>query len=823
MSLSTTSARYQYAGNGIATAFAFPEKFIASADLIVVLTTSGVDTLQVITTNYTVAGALEPSGGTVTLLVAPATGTTVTIYRDPTATQPVQYVRQDDFPAESHERSLDRLTMLVQAALLKLKRSLRIPVTNGEIAEMTLAQRASKMLEFDVNGVLTFITKQSIIDAGAAASIAAAAAAAASAAAAALSAIASAESATESDIAATASELAQSLAEAAQALAEQAVLDAQAQVTLAEDEADAAAASAAAALASQVAALASQVAAAASAVTAANTIAATFKGGVAGNAVPNTLPLAGDYYRVTSAGTSQGKTWAIGDYAVYNGTSGAWTQLTGLFLPVTEEVDARFNSWVRDTGYIYSDGATSNRAQIQIPSARGNLAGAPFAEWCGWVLVPDAIYGADAVIVSVQSAVSGGVTNGLSILIGGGGNVLYIDAYGASYPSNIRRFEWSNFRNTYSGKRVWLEILFTNGTSNPVVRVDGANISASFSTNNTGTPPDWLSSSLVSTYHLTGYNWPAGEAPLGQWLNAHLTQAESDDWRTKGKIPVWVAAGGTCLNQVLSVTRNSDFSAGATDWIANTAGPTVGLSGTALSINSNSTAYGGAKLTSGFVVDCSAGAKYRITIDVASLSVTGAAPYLRFKDVSTYYLTAISANGTITLDFTAVESGTGTIEILDINGTGTYSMLIDNVVLTRFGALSLPQVQTIPIIDDVTRVGGNPARLVGMIGITQKRDWRIVKSTATNGNEQLLGGSVFLSADRNRIDSWVINNLGSSRTVSLGNASAGTQYASSITAAAGLNDVTPTTRFPATVELWAASNGTDTLVHTITGHRVGNQ
>jgi hypothetical protein len=143
-----------------------------------------------------------------------------------------------------------------------------------------------------------------------------------------------------------------------------------------------------------------------------------------------------------------------------------------------------------------------------------------------------------------------------------------------------------------------------------------------------------------------------------------------------------------------------------------------------------------------------------------------------------------------------------------------------NSVTVR-GALSLSDVQPIPVLDDVTTIGSNQARLVGMIPVTARRDWRIVDNTATSGNEQILGGAVFIDTNRHRIDSWVINNLGTSRTVSLGNASGGTQYANAIAAAAGLTEVTLATRFNATQNLWCNSNGTDTLIHTITGHRVG--
>jgi hypothetical protein len=93
----------------------------------------------------------------------------------------------------------------------------------------------------------------------------------------------------------------------------------------------AASASASAALASQNSAATSANAAAVSAAAALNVILNQFKGGVAGNAVPATISggIAGDYYQITSDGTSQSIAWVTGDIARWNGTSGSWTRVPG--------------------------------------------------------------------------------------------------------------------------------------------------------------------------------------------------------------------------------------------------------------------------------------------------------------------------------------------------------------------------------------------------------------------------------------------------------------------------------------------------------------
>ena len=73
MTVSSTTSKVSYTGNGVTTAFAVPFYFLEAADLQVILRSSaGVETVQALTTNYTVAGAGVSSGGTVTMLTAPA-------------------------------------------------------------------------------------------------------------------------------------------------------------------------------------------------------------------------------------------------------------------------------------------------------------------------------------------------------------------------------------------------------------------------------------------------------------------------------------------------------------------------------------------------------------------------------------------------------------------------------------------------------------------------------------------------------------------------------------------------------------------------------
>jgi len=109
MTVSSTSGRVDYVGNGVLTTYSYPYKIFADTDLQV--TVNGV--LKTLTTDYTVTGAGNVGGGNVIFGVAPA-AVPITIKRVVATTQLTDYVAGDSFPAETHEAALDRLTMICQ-------------------------------------------------------------------------------------------------------------------------------------------------------------------------------------------------------------------------------------------------------------------------------------------------------------------------------------------------------------------------------------------------------------------------------------------------------------------------------------------------------------------------------------------------------------------------------------------------------------------------------------------------------------------------------------------------------------------------------------
>jgi hypothetical protein len=156
MTVSSTTAKVSYTGNGTTQAFAVPFYFLADSQLLVILRLpSGAESVQVLGSNYTVAGAGVLTGGTVTMNVAPATGATLIIARNVPLTQETDLQPNDRLPAETLEQSIDKLTMITQQLDEAVDRSLKFPVSDSTTLSGTLpnsTNRASKLLGFDIGG-----------------------------------------------------------------------------------------------------------------------------------------------------------------------------------------------------------------------------------------------------------------------------------------------------------------------------------------------------------------------------------------------------------------------------------------------------------------------------------------------------------------------------------------------------------------------------------------------------------------------------------------------------------------------------------------------
>lgn len=124
MTLSTSDNTQSYTGDGSTTEFSFPYLFYADGDLDVYLD----GTLQTITTHYTVSGAGNSNGGTVTFVTAPPNGDSVIIQRTVDLLQETDLENFDGNPADVTEKQFDLLVMADQQIDEKTDRAILAPL-----------------------------------------------------------------------------------------------------------------------------------------------------------------------------------------------------------------------------------------------------------------------------------------------------------------------------------------------------------------------------------------------------------------------------------------------------------------------------------------------------------------------------------------------------------------------------------------------------------------------------------------------------------------------------------------------------------------------
>lgn len=158
MTVSSTASRVVYNGDGTTTAWPFAFKITDSSAIVAIYTdTNGNQTTLSYGSQFTAAGFGLDAGGTVTypLSGSPiAVGTTLTIYRNVTPTQPTSISNQGAMWPSVIEAAFDRLTYIVQGFVDGLNRTLKISNTDGSSLNPlpVAATRAGTFLAFDVNG-----------------------------------------------------------------------------------------------------------------------------------------------------------------------------------------------------------------------------------------------------------------------------------------------------------------------------------------------------------------------------------------------------------------------------------------------------------------------------------------------------------------------------------------------------------------------------------------------------------------------------------------------------------------------------------------------
>lgn len=153
MSVTAQTPYNGYTANGVTTVFPYGFLLLDTADLVV--TVDGV--VKTLTTDYTVSGLSNPSGGNVTFLAAPANGAKVLLSRLLTIQRLTDYQDNGDLYAETVNNDFDRIWLALQQLQQNDIRALKLPydtATDQAISEAA-ADRIGKLISFDASGNMT--------------------------------------------------------------------------------------------------------------------------------------------------------------------------------------------------------------------------------------------------------------------------------------------------------------------------------------------------------------------------------------------------------------------------------------------------------------------------------------------------------------------------------------------------------------------------------------------------------------------------------------------------------------------------------------------
>jgi len=141
-------------GNGVIVVFNYAFLVSSPTDITVI-----VDAIAADPSEYTVDDVAK----TVTFAIAPIDQSIVVIGRITPLTQAVDYIAGDNFPSETHEDALDKLTLIDQETSNSSFRSIRFPLADPASPELPSANnRINKFLAFDALGDIQLLNTQTV-------------------------------------------------------------------------------------------------------------------------------------------------------------------------------------------------------------------------------------------------------------------------------------------------------------------------------------------------------------------------------------------------------------------------------------------------------------------------------------------------------------------------------------------------------------------------------------------------------------------------------------------------------------------------------------
>jgi len=566
-----------------------------------------------------------------------------------------------------------------------------------------------------------------------------------------------------------------------------------------------------------------------SAVTALNAISQAFKGGLAGASVPATSTATGDTYRITSAGTSQSKTWVVGDAAIYNGTSGSWTQLTGFFAGATAYTDTLSVARAPQSGVSFDGVAGYGEISTTLPKLGDANGGV------GFKFMIQALPSESKVLFGTGKRVGTFVANTWSLYMNTGGVLVWYEydsganpAYGGSngvlatislnrvYDIWISRDKTnSELRGYVDGVKVFT-IAYTGidlSSANPVRMMrDSVSAYAGGVVFGAEVANVALTDAEVTLKHRYGWSaLPQYAHPAGAGATGYTSDFSAG-------VDSWVVLTGT------SLTGNVDSINGADNWVAQ---ERTGALGALYSHRSGLLSQRGKRQRIRATIYVPVGATYT-HVAVRQASGTGAISDVKAVTPGTQYTFDFVATPAIITDGDRVYVGVSTSTGSGFTNTSTGQLLyVRDVIVTDVGLAGSWQFDSTGAgYQQRDLSGGGRPLLLSTSGADriQRGNTLDVVATVTHGasGNLQLNGQAILPSGTWRL-AWGTVTSNAAVTISVGNVSAGAQLVSAQATTATtqpLTIVSDAARIASTVNVWSNASAAATLTYRLRYERI---
>jgi hypothetical protein len=143
MTIATETTLNVYTGNNNASTYSYGFKIFTDSELIVTrANTEGVETVLTLAIDYSVSGAGDDGGGSITLLTSSggtgfnlAEGYKLAISRDIPLLQSLNLTNHGPYNAADQEVNFDKLVLMIQQLKEEISRCPKLKITSGDVGE----------------------------------------------------------------------------------------------------------------------------------------------------------------------------------------------------------------------------------------------------------------------------------------------------------------------------------------------------------------------------------------------------------------------------------------------------------------------------------------------------------------------------------------------------------------------------------------------------------------------------------------------------------------------------------------------------------------